>query len=415
MLCMPLDQVRPEIFWSNPLNRMVILQYGKATGCSTTPHCVDTTTNYCSTYPRETFDALHSQLHPKGAQRKKNCSALLLQQNHILLHHGQCAKLNVMPSTVKNDGELCPSFAECFRNVSILDRKLALFCPNYQVNPRSSNWSRLSLLCSNSSYDGRSCTHHEKNIIQNLENGSLGCIHIRQSGGCSSLLGNSWGSLGENNKRDKLLTVERACTAFSSFQLNYSDNVGHYCACVAPLDVGCTSSHIRPRLMFEADAVILDPSVKEYTVTGLVPRSMYYLRVSAENDIGVGMARISPSQAPLIIPDRPQNVTVSLLSHCCNTRRQVSTSLRILFTSVPKDRTWVDHYLIQYSGLAKSLQKERIVDATSSATSYNVTLTDLNPGESYRVRVQAHITTYGHYQDAHPGASLRHCRYPTGY
>ena len=120
-----------------------------------------------------------------------------------------------------------------------------------------------------------------------------------------------------------LLALQNSCPRESRAlcteqQCQHTEN---YCFCGDPLDTGCSQAVVRRRLRMETPSqqrlVIPNTDALEYSVVvpNILPRTPYYVRVGAMNEMGLGLYRVTPTPvAALVIAEKPINVVLMLIN-----------------------------------------------------------------------------------------------------
>ena len=106
--------------------------------------------------------------------------------------------------------------------------------------------------------------------------------------------------------------------------------------------------------------VIPNTDALEYSVVvpNILPRTPYYVRVGAMNEMGLGLYRVTPTPvAALVIAEKPINVVLMLINSTHDalqnsvevSRAALSTSVFVQFETVEIDWNWVRHYKVEFS------------------------------------------------------------------
>ena len=151
-----------------------------------------------------------------------------------------------------------------------------------------------------------------------------------------------------------------------SLPLLCPQHVHDYCTAVNPTDPGCSRADVR-RVVSRPDAAPFGSSVvplisaardtvanqstadvRSFLIRNLTHRLPYYVRVSAVNDAGIGVAKWSTALrvSPALIPSPPKTVGVDLVRY--GTRRDYATSLHVEFLPSYRDRSLVTAFLVEW-------------------------------------------------------------------
>ena len=223
-----------------------------------------------------------------------------------------------------------------------------------------------------------------------------------------------------------LSTLDATCPRMSSDVCPSSvtnnhacEKVREHCLCKHSLDPGCSHPHVIRRLQTDQTiqrmSVATIPNQKDYSivVSNILPRTPYFVRVGALNELGLSMYRTTPQAvAALVIAEKPLDVVILLLSNITNTstRAALSTSIFLGFRTAAIDWNWVTRYRIDVSTIPSfndsTVTRNILVDQPSlkpfESGIVNMTVKELTPGVRYYFQVSAYITTYGRPQIATP-------------
>ena len=396
-------------------------------------------------------------------QQEQQCNLKFQELDH-LWHSSHCTTLQTDVDTAsllphqafKTSVPLC-SINTCLGDVWA---KLQMLSTNHCQNNGQSNQTYLTRLqkyvdvrCAVDS-NGTSCGALIPRLKQNIDNKTLTCKMLRTFIPCVAPIAKFWievestsnvsinahyglttGKL--HNQTTTRHRISRATYGRSLETLhvfcppvprdvcpphNVSDgckNVREHCLCNSPLDPGCSHPHVVRRLQTaQVDyrmSIAASRTQSQYSivVSNVLPRTPYYVRVGALNEIGVSMYRTTPKPvAALVIAEKPIDVFIALLSNITNqsTRAALSTSVFIRFRTAAIDWNWVTYYRIDVSRDAtfnsSTILREIRVDQPElnpfESRVVNMTVDQLTPGVRYYFQVAAYITTFGRPQVATP-------------
>ena len=345
---------------------------------------------------------------------------------------------------------------ECMSNLKIKMTTAATTCGD---NETSASEKYVALRCSRSA-NGTSCGDLLPELKREIDFGTLTCKRMRRTySECSETAWKFWTVVETSSEMakeehygrtkgvlhnqtstrrrrrspkyaDALRTLdvscprvlEEICPTHNITDLAVScGRVRDHCSCHHPLDPGCSHPHVMRRLSTEQTThrmsvpSSLFSSTYSIVVSNVLPRTPYYVRVGALNEIGVSMYRTTPkSVAALVIAEKPLDVNIFLLDNITNTstRAALSTSIFLRFRTAAIDWNWVTHYRVDVSTLPSfndtkiSSHREILIDQPTlhpfASGLVNLTIGQLTPGVRYYVQVAAYITTYGRPQVAKP-------------
>ena len=316
-------------------------------------------------------------------------------------------------------------------------------------------WAYLDVKCSINSDKTSSCSEEIPELIRQIDNRTLSCKTLRMFGSCVSKIAEFWknvesttnisivrhygktvgmlhdqstvrGRLSKPQYGHILEKINSFCPEFARDVCPHNNvssackNVREHCLCDSPLDPGCSHPHVTRRLNTAqtVNRMIITASLEpQYSVvvSNILPRTPYYVRVGASNEIGGSMYRTtSKPVAALVIAEKPINVFVALLNNITNksTRAALSTSVFLGFRTAAIDWNWVTHYRIDVSTVKSfndtTKMREIFLDQPAlnpfESGIVNMTVDQLTPGVRYYFQVSAYITTYGRPQLATPNS-----------